>query len=48
MAIVDIKNKELYKQWLDYFDRNRPEMKPFEKRAYAFLNSNNGESPPKM
>lgn len=42
--LLKIKNPELYKRWISYYDKQ--DMEPYAKRTYAFLNSNAGRTPP--
>lgn len=43
--IIKCKNPELYKAWIDYYEKTT-QMKPYEIRTYAFLNSEIGKPIP--
>lgn len=45
MAIITVKNPELYKAWIEYYERTSS-MKAYEVNTYAFFNSQRGESVP--
>lgn len=44
--LVKVKNPELYKDWIAYFERIHPNWPGYEQRTYAFFNSQKGESIP--
>jgi hypothetical protein len=44
--LLKIKNPELYREWLDYYERYYPEWIPAERRTMAFINSTNAERLP--
>lgn len=46
MALIKIKNTDLYQAWLRYYENHCNDMRPFEKRTQAFLNSEQGINPP--
>lgn len=44
--LIKVKNSELYNDWISYYEKYCSDMKPFEIRTFAFINSNKGETPP--
>ena len=44
--LIKVKNGDLYRQWIEYYEKCYPEMIPAECRTKAFINSNKGERLP--
>lgn len=44
--LIKVKNDDLYRQWIIYYERYYSEMIPAERRTRAFINSNKGEQLP--
>ena len=43
--LVKVKNGDLYREWIAYYERCGFNMTPAEIRTMAFINSNKGERP---
>jgi len=43
--LIKVKNKELYQQWIVYYERCNVNMIPAEIRTMAFINSEKGLRP---
>ena len=37
--LIEVKNGDLYNEWIVYYERYFPEMIPAERRTFAFINS---------
>lgn len=46
MAIITVKNPDLYRAWLRYYERTESTMTGPQMRTWAFLNSQAGHAPP--
>ena len=44
--LVKCKNPNLYRSWLNYLERNYPDLPPYELRTRAFFESQRGNSVP--
>jgi len=44
--LIKVKNGDLFRQWIMYYERYCPEKIPAECRTMAFINSNNNKIPP--
>lgn len=44
--LIKVKNGDLYRQWIAYYEQYYPEMIPAERRTMAFINSSKGERLP--
>lgn len=46
MAIINVKNPDLYRAWLRYYERTASTMTGPQMRTSAFFNSQAGHAPP--
>lgn len=44
--LIQTKNPDLYRLWIEYYDTCHANMRGYEKRTYAFFNSEKGIYPP--
>lgn len=45
MTLVKVKNPDLYRSWIRWYERNHPDMHPAARRTYSFFRSTEGETP---